>query len=306
MRLRVPAAVIVGGLLTLGVAGCGDPTPTGANAGAASPSTAAGPSSTEMGSMPGMDGPSGSAGHDMPGMPMPAGTGLSPTVNGYTLTVTQPPMAGMSMPVMLTITRAGRPVTRFTPEQTRLMHLYLIRSDLTGFQHLHPVMAAGGRWTSPPVGAVPGAYRLYTQFIPQGGTDPLVLSTPVIIPGPGSDQRTPVPPPATSTTVAGYTLTVAGTPMAGMAAPLTVTVRRGGAPVTDLQPYLDTYAHVTAFHAGDLAFAHLHPEGAGHGNAGGPTLTLHAELPEPGSYRLFIQFQTRGVLHTAPITLTAT
>ena len=27
-------------------------------------------------------------------------------------------------------------------------------------------------------------------------------------------------------------------------------------------PYLDTYAHLTAFHEGDLAFAHLHPHGA--------------------------------------------
>jgi hypothetical protein len=304
MRLRVPAAVIVGGLLTLGVAGCGDPaTPAAANAGAASPSTAVSPSQPGMGSM---DGPSGSGGHDMPGMPMPDGTGLSPTVNGYTLTVAQPPVAGVTMPVTLRITRAGKPVTRFTPEQTKLMHLYLIRSDLTGFQHLHPAMADDGTWTSPPVAATPGAYRLYTQFIPQGVNDPLVLSTPVIIPGPGSGKRTPIPPAATSTAVDGYTLTVAGTPMAGLAAPLTVTIRRGGTPVTDLQPYLSSYAHVTAFHAGDLVFAHLHPEGPVHGNTGGPTLTLHAELSEPGTYRLFIQFQTRGVLHTAPITLTTT
>ncbi|HZE01023.1 MAG TPA: hypothetical protein VE155_04575 [Pseudonocardiaceae bacterium] len=33
----------------------------------------------------------------------------------------------------------------------------------------------------------------------------------------------------------------------------------GPLPVTDLQPYLDTYAHLTAFHGGDLAFADLHP-----------------------------------------------
>jgi hypothetical protein len=38
----------------------------------------------------------------------------------------------------------GRPVTAFEPEQTKLMHFYLIRSDLTGFQHIHPSMSPGG------------------------------------------------------------------------------------------------------------------------------------------------------------------
>ncbi|WP_329378415.1 hypothetical protein OG625_09870 [Streptomyces sp. NBC_01351] len=38
--------------------------------------------------------------------------------------------------------------------------------------------------------------------------------------------------------------------MAGMAHPLTVSVSKDGKPVTDLQPYLDTYAHLTAFHSG--------------------------------------------------------
>ena len=75
--------------------------------------------------------------------------------------------------------------------------------------------------------------------------------------------------------------------------------------VTDLQPYLGTYAHVTAMHQGDLAFAHLHPEGTVSGDHGGPTLNVHAQLPAPGNWRLFIQFQTGGVLHTAPITITA-
>jgi hypothetical protein len=91
--------------------------------------------------------------------------------------------------------------------------------------------------------------------------------------------------------------------MAGMEHPLTVTVSRDGKPVTDLQPYLDSYAHLTAFHAGDLAFAHLHPAGAVDGDRGGPTMTFHAELPRSGDWRLFLQFQTAGRLHTAALTL---
>jgi hypothetical protein len=62
---------------------------------------------------------------------------------------------------------------------------------------------------------------------------------------------------------------------------------------------------VTAVHAGDLAFAHLRPEGTVSGDHGGPTLTVHARLPEPGNYRMFIQFQTDGTLHTAALTVPA-
>ena len=45
---------------------------------------------------------------------------------------------------------------------------------------------------------------------------------------------------------------------------------KGSKPVTDLQPYLDTYAHLTAFHEGDAAFAHLHPTTKVTGDHGGP------------------------------------
>jgi hypothetical protein len=48
----------------------------------------------------------------------------------------------------------------------------------------------------------------------------------------------------------------------------------GKGPVTDLQPYPDTYAHVIASHAGRFPFAHLHPSGTVNGDHGGPRLTV--------------------------------
>jgi hypothetical protein len=56
---------------------------------------------------------------------------------------------------------------------------------------------------------------------------------------------------------------------------------------------------------GDLAFAHLHPSGTVNGDHGGPSLTVNADLPESGAYRIFIQSQTEGELHTAAVTVTA-
>jgi hypothetical protein len=252
--------------------------------------------------------PQSSGTSGMPGMPMSSGTGLAATASGYTLTAGRiTPMAGMDMPVTFTITKGGKPVTAFDPEQTKLMHFYLIRSDLSAFQHLHPTMAADGTWTVTPAAVGAGSYRFYVQFLPHANAidGGLVLSRPFSVAGADATKSAALPAPSAETTLDGYTISLAGAAKAGVETPLRLTFTRSGQPVTDLQPYLDTYAHVTAIHSGDLAFAHLHPSGVVNGDHGGPTLTVNADLPEAGTYRLFIQFQTGGTLHTAAITVSA-
>ena len=260
------------------------------------------PSSTNSGSTSRSDG--AMSGGAMGGMPM-SGAGLQATVDGYHLAFPAKTMAGMAMTMTFTITKDGKPVTQFDREQTKLMHFYLIRSDLTGFQHLHPTLATDGTWSvTPSEGLTPGRYRIYTQFVPHGTGSALVTSVPLTVPG-TPPAATPLPATATSTTVDGYTVKVEGALRHGTESPLTITISKGGAKVTDLQPYLGVFAHVTAIHAGDLGFAHLHPDTGASSATGGPMLTVHADLPSPGDYRAFIQFQTAGTLHTAAITLVA-
>ena len=246
----------------------------------------------------------------MPGMggDMSSGDGLAASTGGFTFTpaATSPP-AGQATSLRFQIKGAdGKAVTAFEPDQTKLMHFYLIRSDLTGFQHIHPEMAADGTWTAAIQPLQPGAYRAYTSFAAKDSADmavSLVLGEKLTVPGAAATQS--LPPAATVTEVDGYTLTLsAGHMMAGMGGELSVKVTKNGQPVTDLQPYLDTYAHLTAFHEGDLAFAHLHPKGEVNGDRGGPELSFEAMLPRSGSWRLFLQFQTAGTLHTAAVTMT--
>ncbi|GAA3438546.1 hypothetical protein [Kutzneria kofuensis] len=264
---RALAAVVAAGLLT---AACGS-------------------APDHMASMP----PTTSSAMSMPGMAMT--DGLAAESGGYRF---EPASTTVSASFRFRIVGPdGRAVTEFEPEQTKLMHFYLVRSDLTGFQHVHPTMAADGTWTAPLSAAEPGSYRAYTQFVVKGTDE--VLSQPVTVPGAATTSA--LAAPAATTEVDGYTLTVGGDkPMAGMTHKLTIAVAKDGQPVTDLQPYLDTYAHLTAFHATDLAFAHLHPQGRE-----GSTLSFEAMLPKPGDWRLFIQFQTGGVLHTGAVTVSA-
>lgn len=72
------------------------------------------------------------------------------------------------------------------------------------------------------------------------------------------------------------------------------------------QPYLGAYGHLVVLRVGDLAYAHVHPEGTpgdGH-TAPGPAVAFHADLATGGAYRLFLDFQTGGVVHTAAFTAT--
>ncbi|WP_369365421.1 hypothetical protein AB5L52_20225 [Streptomyces sp. CG4] len=282
--------------LTLALAACG----TGTGSGSGSDKHA-GHGSTPSSSAPGHDMAS------MPGMePASSGNGLAAAKDGYRMTSTAATLpAGEASTYRFTITGPdGKPVTGFAVDQTKRMHFYAVRSDLTGLQHLHPTMAGNGTWSAPLAALRPGTWRLYTSFTPDSGSGKgkgLVLSRTVTVPG--MAMTTALPKASGTTTADGYTVAVKGDLMAGMAHQLTATVTKDGKPVTDLQPYLDTYAHLTAFHQGDLAFAHLHPESKADGGHGGPALTFHAEFAQSGNWRLFLQFQTGGTLHTAALTL---
>ena len=294
---RILMAAATTPVLTLALAACGSGTGSGHSSAmpgmdhSSTPSPSA--SADAMASMPGMDTAS-------------TGNGLAAAQDGYRMTSpTADVPADRSADYRFTVTGPdGRPVTDFTVDQTKRMHFYAIRTDLTGFQHLHPTMAKNGTWTAPLSALRPGTWRLYASFTPATGSGKgkdFVLSRTVKVTG--MPMTTSLPRASGTTTVDGYTIAVKGDLMAGMAHRLTATVTKNGKPVTDLQPYLDTYAHLTAFHQGDLAFAHLHPETKADGDHGGPALTFHAEFAQSGNWRLFLQFQTGGKLHTAALTL---
>ncbi|WP_200213703.1 hypothetical protein [Micromonospora coerulea] len=198
----------------------------------------------------------------------------------------------------------GAPVTRYDVAHDKRMHLIVARRDLSGFQHVHPELAADGTWRVGSPLAGPGVWRAFADFTPTGG-EPLTLGVDVTVPGP-LDSR-PLPAPATSVTVDGYTVTLAGVPQPGRTTELTLTVSRDGQPVTDLQPYLGAYGHLVALRQGDLAYLHVHPHGApGDGRTpAGPAVTFSAEVPSAGSYRLYLDFRHGDAVHTAEFTVVA-
>jgi len=245
----------------------------------------------------------------MRGMSATADTGTSATSGGYTLKLADRTASPQSPSVVaFTINGPdGMPVTDYVVDQTKKLHLYLIRTDLTGFQHIHPALAADGTWSVRTTFPAAGTYRLVADFTVRSHGDDVthILGAPLTVSGSWTPQ--PAPTPVSTVTVDGYTVAATGALRAGTASPLLIRISRGGKAVTDLQPYLGVWAHLSAFRVGTLAFAHLHPTeqpmSAMAMNSPDP-LQFKGELPTAGTYRVYAQFQTGGVLHTAALTLT--
>ena len=237
---------------------------------------------------------------------MAVGNGLLATQDGITMVpITGSVAAGEIALYQFRVTTAnGMPITAYRPELTKLLHFYLVRDDLTGFQHVHPTLDSVGTWSVSLAPSPAGKYRAYAQFTAMLGTRAVstVLSKTVVAVG-TTTTTTPLPAPSSSTGIDNYELAISGSPIAGQASKLSVTFTKKGSPVTDLQPYLDTYAHLTAFHEKDMAFAHLHPMGSVNGDHGGPKLTFDADFSQVGLYRLFLQFQTAEMLRTVSVTI---
>ena len=235
--------------------------------------------------------------------PAPQLPGLSVTQDGYTLVAATDALpAGDAVPYRFTVTGPdGAPVTDYTRSHEKDLHLVVVQRDLTGFQHVHPVLGSDGTWSVPLDLAEPGTYRVFADFSPVDG-EGLVLGTDLAVSG--SFAPEPLPTPERTARVDGLEVALRGTPAAGRESVLSFVVTRGGAPVEDLQPYLGAYGHLVSLRAGDLAYLHTHPTtDAVRGEDGGPEVRFATTFPTAGKYRLFLDFQVDGQVRTAAFTV---
>jgi hypothetical protein len=190
---------------------------------------------------------------------------------------------------------AGAPVTDLERNQTKLLHLYVVRKDLTAFRHLHPEYR-DGVWVAPATLPSPGTYRVITEFSAKdaGHTDHIILGTEAAVAGP-KPSRTPAAPGSSDGTVK---IAIDGAEDVESTGRLRVRVtdRRGRA--VKLGPYLGATGHITAFHRLTGAMIHLHPVGVPAIESDATVLALHTGKVAAGPYVFFVQLRVDGVLHT--------
>jgi hypothetical protein len=196
----------------------------------------------------------------------------------------------------------GRPVPSFIETHERLLHLFVIDRSLEYFGHLHPASVGPGVFElreSLPA----GEYVVIADFLPQGGGTQM-LQRAIVTPGhrgrmfPAAPAL--VPDDADEKQDAGVRVRLQASGLrAGKEAMLrfTLTEAATGQEVTDLEPFLGAPAHMLSVNADLTEADHAHPEEA---TTTGPTITFQPLMPAAGSYKLWLQFQRRGIVSTIP------
>ncbi|WP_239086377.1 hypothetical protein [Catellatospora methionotrophica] len=232
--------------------------------------------------------------------------GLSDSHDGYLIQpVTLPVKRGKAIPVAFRILGPdGLPLLSYETIQTRQLHLYLVRDDASNYQHLHPALA-DGTWTTTVDVTDGGAYRFYAEFVPRGKDTlghPTVLGLPFLITG--DTKLAPLPAPAPSATVDGFTLTrLDGVThlRAARGELLRFKVSSAAGPPV-LEPHLGAMAHLSAFEVRTLGLTHAHAAA----DAPDATLTFHVEFANRGEQRLYLEFKVAGTIHRTAFTVFVT
>ncbi|MFC7219370.1 hypothetical protein ACFQLX_14505 [Streptomyces polyrhachis] len=237
-----------------------------------------------------------------------AAGGLQVSEAGYTLDLeTRRLRADTPGELRFTILDAkGRPVTAYEREHEKELHLILASHDLSTYRHVHPVRAADGTWSVAVELPRAGDYRVFADFKPAAkGAKALTLGADLAVAGAYNPAE--LPAPGRTAAVDGYTVRLDGALVPGAGRELKFHVEKDGRPVTDLQPYLGAYGHLVALRAGDLAYLHVHPEGAPGDGATepGPDVSFAATAPSPGAYRLYLDFKHGDRVRTAAFTVNA-
>jgi hypothetical protein len=237
-------------------------------------------------------------GHDEHADAAAATTGLAQEVGGYRLDLAATRLGPGQQPFAFTVAGPdGEPLTAYDEAHERDLHLVVVRRDLTGFQHVHPALdPVSGEWSTT-LALEPGWWRVLADFVPAGG-EQVVLGADFAVEGEGATA--PLGEDVLGVSVDGYDVIVDVTPVAGAESAVTATVMRDGRPVTDLGQYLGELGHLVVLRDGDLAYVHGHPEES----AGtGPEIPFLATFPSGGRYRLFLEFEHGGAVHTAAFTV---
>lgn len=232
--------------------------------------------------------------------------GLSLSASGYRLSpISAPHEVGEAGELSFSVLdEHGEAVLEYTEEHEKDLHLIVVRGDGAEFRHVHPEIDAEGTWSIPWTWEQAGGYRVFADFIPGDAEDGLTLTRSLNIGGEftvehGHDD-------VREAQAGDFDVQLEGDLFVGGGSTLTLSVTRDGEDVTEIQPYLGAFGHLVALREGDLAYLHVHPEGAEPqpGELSGPSVDFATEAPTAGRYLLYFDFQVGDEVHTAAFALT--
>jgi hypothetical protein len=196
--------------------------------------------------------------------------------------------------------RTGGRATKFEIVHEKLFHLFLASADLQYFIHDHPVLGEDGVFRFATTLPKPGVYRLLADCYPSGGTPQLL---PRFLTTAGYDKpiaesiTSPIPDvaPKQANNISVSLRMEPPQPIPGTKTMLFFHVDPGDG----IEPYLGAWGHLLALSNDLIDSIHEHPIYAN----GGPEVQFNIYFPREASYRIWVQFQRKGVVNTAAFTI---
>jgi hypothetical protein len=186
---------------------------------------------------------------------------------------------------------------QFERAHEEFMHLVIVRDDLREFTHEHPALGSDGAFAMRYQFKTAGEYHLFADVAPTNAGSQ-VLMTKIKVTGktstPGAFEPRPPLQEVDGLRIQLKTHAV----VAKHTSEIAFTVE----PTIGLQPYLGARAHLIGIHRDAVTFVHAHPDES---KSSDGNFFFLGRFPQPGHYRIWIQFKRNGQLVTGEFTLEA-
>jgi len=197
----------------------------------------------------------------------------------------------------------NKPVRDFEIMHERLYHLFVVSQDTKFFVHTHPKVQPDGSLDLSLKFPHAGLYRVLSDFYPKGGTPQLIANT-LFVPGagfklePAKLQADLAPQHSENLDV--ELVTDPPEPIAGFKTLMFFKLK----PNEGIEQYIGAWGHMLAASSDLIDLMHTHPflvtdpVGTGGDSAGYKQIQFNLIFPRSGIYRVWIQFQRKGVVNT--------
>lgn len=180
------------------------------------------------------------------------------------------------------------------------LHLIVVNENLTWFHHLHPQKQKTGKYTVTETFPEGGNYILYADFKAVGDVQKVSMHE-IFVSG-DSLSKPDIHNTKWVSETEGLTATLVNGDdfITKRNQKLEITVEKDGKQfsVPDFENYLGATAHIVVIANDDKEFLHIHPGS----NVKFPILG-EAHFTDPGLYRIWVQFQISGKMHTVDFTV---
>jgi hypothetical protein len=185
-----------------------------------------------------------------------------------------------------------RQIEHFELVHEKLFHLFVISADLQFFLHDHPVFGPDGKFRYELAFPRSGMYRTLADFYPEGATPQLSAKTIIV---PGQPQNVPVlrrdyETKQTENLRVSFS-TDPAQPIVGTKTLIFIHLE----PADGIEKYIGAWAHMLAASDDLIDMIHTHPFIAD----GGPDMQFSVYFPREHAYRIWVQFQRKGIVNTA-------